>query len=83
LGAQIGDDPDLAAGGEKLDGNRDGLGFARGHAHIFIYRLPAALSVLHLEIRDDEPIRQLLRRSAESAAIRPIHPSIQQQDGFA
>ena len=55
VNAHVGPDPDLAAGGKKLQIDRDGSRLSRRHTHIRVYDFPLPGRVLHLEIRRPSP----------------------------
>ncbi len=80
---QIRNDAHFAAGRKEVDRYRDGFRFSCRHAHIRIHRFPITARILHLQIGHHEAGRRFLRCSSEGAAIRPIDPSVEQQDGFA
>ena len=81
--ADAGHDPHLAAGGWEPQFHRDRLGLAGRHSHVFVHGLPLPGGVLHLEVWHNQAALHFLRGGAECAAIGPIHPAVEQQEGAA
>ena len=79
--AEVGHDAELAAVGEPVQRDSDGLGLAGGHAHVGVDGDPSAGGVLHLEVGQRQAAGALLRGGAEGAAVGPVDPAVEEKDG--
>ena len=70
-----------AGGGGETQFQGDRFGFAGGEPHVRDHGLPAALGVLHLKVGRDQASVSLLAGGVEGAAVRPIDPAVEDQDG--
>src|SRR6185436_533578 len=52
-------------------------------AHVLDHRLPLSCLIFHLEIREYKPRLRLLGSAEERAAVRPVDPAGEDEDGPA
>src|SRR5262249_37880997 len=81
--AKIGDNSHLPRVRQEFAGkiNHDAFRFAGRHSHILDYRLPLSRGVLDLQRRKHKTSFVLLSRRKKSAAVGPVDPAAQNQNG--